>query len=343
MRAAVASAGSVHVEDVADPVPGPGQVLVAPLACGICGSDLHLLDTQAATPDFVPPMVLGHEFVGEIVDFGPDTDRTLRRGAIVTSVPYIDRPGGTELVGLSTVATGALAERVVLQEHRLLLVPDGVPPEHAALTEPLAVGVHAVAAADLMPGDVALVIGCGPVGLSVLAALKAAGRGPIVAADFSAGRRSLAEKLGADIVIDPAEHSPYTAWSDLAGPGLPPSPLITGTQRPNTVVFECVGMPGILNTVTESVLPHTRIFVVGVCLQPDTILPAVAITKELSLRFIFAYRPEEFARALQRIADGSVDPLAFITATLPLDQAPTAFTELRKPDHHCKILITPTP
>ena len=88
MRAAVAKAGAIEVEDVPDPVPGPGQVLVAPAACGICGSDLHLLEMQATTPELVAPLVLGHEFVGEIVDFGPDTTRRLRTGSVVTSVPW---------------------------------------------------------------------------------------------------------------------------------------------------------------------------------------------------------------------------------------------------------------
>lgn len=149
-------------------------------------------------PDLVPAMVLGHEYVGELLDYGPDTDRTLAPGSIVTSVPYLDTPDGPQLIGLAPAATGGLAERMVLQESRLLPVPDLDNAAYAALAEPLAVGAHAVGAADMAAGDVALVIGCGPVG---------------VAADFSPGRRALAEKIGADEVVDPSDVSPYIAAS----------------------------------------------------------------------------------------------------------------------------------
>nr|MDT0525949.1 hypothetical protein [Streptomyces sp. DSM 41633] len=102
------------------------------------------------------------------------------------------------------------------------------------------------------------------------------------------------------------------------------------------------GVPGILATVTDSVPPHTRIVVVGVCQQPDTITPVIGITKELSIRFVFAYRPDEFARALDWIVTGTVDVGPFVTATLPLEAATEAFDELRQPDRHCKILLLPS-
>ncbi|QRY51084.1 zinc-binding dehydrogenase [Mycolicibacterium septicum] len=342
MKAVVAQRGSVSVETVSDPIPGPGQVLVAPLACGICGSDLHLVESQAAMPDLVPAMVLGHEFVGELLDYGPGTERSIPIGMPVTSVPYLDTGDGPQLVGLSPAVTGGLAERLVLQEKRLLPVSGYIPLRYAAVAEPLAVGVHAVAAANMQPGDAVLVVGCGPVGLSVIACLKAAGVGPVVAADFSPARRALAEEIGADVVIDPAVSSPYRSWTELAGAPVPMSPLMDAPMRANTVVFECVGVPGILATVMDSVPPHTRIVVVGVCQQPDTITPVIGITKELSIRFVFAYRPDEFARALDWIVTGTVDVAPFVTATLPLEAATEAFDELRQPDRHCKILLLPS-
>ncbi len=342
MKAVVTQRGSVSIGEVAEPVPGRGQVLVAPLACGICGSDLHLVESQAAMPDLLPAIVLGHEFVGELLDYGPGAERTIPLGTPVTSVPYLDTGDGPQLVGLSPAVTGGLAERLVLQERRLLPVAGDVPLRYAAFAEPLAVGVHAVAAADLQSGDTVLVVGCGPVGLSVIACLKAAGVGPVVAADFSPSRRALAEQIGADVVVDPAASSPYQSWTELAGVPVPMSPLMDSPQQANTVVFECVGVPGILATVMDSAPPHTRIVVVGVCMQPDTITPVVGITKELSIRFVFAYRPDEFAKALDWIVSGTVDVAPFVTATLPLDAATEAFDELRQPDKHCKILLLPT-
>lgn len=341
MHAAVARAGRVELETVDDPVPAAGQVLVEPIACGLCGSDLHLLETQAAMPDLMPAMTLGHEFVGRVLDYGPDTERRLPVGSVVTSVPYLDTAVGPQLVGMSLLAPGALAERMVLQERRLLPVPPTVPPHIAALAEPLAVGEHAVSTAKLQDSDVALVIGCGPVGLATIVALKVRGHGPVVAADFSADRRLLAETVGADVVVDPAQTSPYTAWSELAGPELPLSPLWEQPLDARTVVFECVGTQGMLQTVLDAVPPHTRVVVVGVCQTPDTIIPVVAITKEISLQFVYAYRPDEFADTLDRIAAGRLKVGPLITAVLPLEETPKAISELAPPSKHCKILITP--
>ena len=233
---------------------------------------------------------------------------------------------------------------MVLQERRLLAVPNGLDASRAAVTEPLAVGVHAVSAAALAADDVPLVLGCGPIGLAVIAALKVAGHGPVVAADFSAARRSLAETMGADVIVDPAEQSPYVTWLGLAGDPLPPSPLLAGKDPPaRTVVFDCVGAPGLLAQFIELVPSHSRLVVVGVCATTDSFVPVRAIEKELSMQFVFAYRPEEFARALHLIADGLVDVGPWITGTCDLDGVATAFTDLASPDVHCKILVTPDP
>ena len=121
----------------------------------------------------------------------------------------------------------------------------------------MAVGLHAVAKANLAEGDLPLVIGCGPVGLAVIAGLKLAGAAPIIAADFSPKRRALAEGLGADIAVDPAQTSPYRKWGELAIPegGEADSPLSTmmgvGPQLRPGVIFECVGVPGVLQQILE--------------------------------------------------------------------------------------------
>ena len=215
MRAAVTRGGRLVLGDVPEPVPSSGHVVVRSLSAGICGSDLHAL---ADFPHFtglmdsvgVPALdpgadcVFGHEFCAEIVEHGPDTAGTLPVGSRVCSVPIILGPTGVEQIGYSNAYPGALAEHMVLQELLLLPVPDALDTDLAALTEPLAVGEHAVGLADLHPGQPCLVVGCGPVGLAVIAALKGRGHGPVLAADFSPTRRRLAEAFGADEVIDPA-------------------------------------------------------------------------------------------------------------------------------------------
>ena len=182
MRAAVMRGGKLHVDRVPDPVPGPGQVLVRTLACGICGSDLHTLrhvdqlihvHQRAGLPVMDPTrdVVMGHEFCAEILEHGPGCARTLATGARVCSMPVAFGPQGVRAIGYSNADPGGYGERMVLNELLLLPVPNGLPTEHAALTEPMAVGVHAVAKARLEPGDASLVVGCGPVGLAVIAAL----------------------------------------------------------------------------------------------------------------------------------------------------------------------------
>jgi 2-desacetyl-2-hydroxyethyl bacteriochlorophyllide A dehydrogenase len=344
VRAAVARAGRITVEDVADPVPAEGQVLVAALACGICGSDLHMLDILGTLGSDGPALVFGHEFCAEVLDHGPGTVRRFAPGTRVCAVPYATGPEGPELIGYSTRFPGGFAERLVVDAERLVAVPDDLATEHAALTEPLAVGVHAVATARLTPGAPALVVGCGPIGLAVIAVLKARGHGPIVAADFSPARRVHAERLGADVVVDPSDQSPYERWTHLGAEALLPSPLLdagVGPRPPASVVFECVGVPGVLQQVIDGAPLHAHVVVVGVCTQPDTIQPATAITKELSLDFVFAYRAAEFAEALRLLADGAVDASSFVTDSVGLDGVDNAFARLRTPDDQVKVIVRP--
>jgi threonine dehydrogenase-like Zn-dependent dehydrogenase len=340
VRAAVSRVGGFEVVEMDEPVPGPGQVLVRTLACGICGSDLHAaadlrhfaeLTAAAGGPVLDPErgIVLGHEFCAEIVDFGPATERTLPVGGRVCSVPIVLGPGGTEAIGYSNQLPGGLAELMVLQEALLLPVPDGLGSERAALTEPLAVGEHAVNLARLTGDEACLVVGCGPIGLAVVAALKERGAGPVVAADFSPTRRRLAELVGADEVVDPAVASPHARWADQ---GVPPR---------QAVVFEAVGVPGVLQAIFREAPPRTRVVVVGVCMQTDRIEPFFAAVKELEVRFAFGYTREEFAITLDRLARGALPSAGLVTSVVGLDGVAAAFEALRHPGEHGKVLVRP--
>jgi threonine dehydrogenase-like Zn-dependent dehydrogenase len=355
MRAAVTRGGRLVVGDVADPVPSSGHVVVRSLSAGICGSDLHALAdfghfTGLMESVGVPALdsradcVFGHEFCAEIVEHGPDTSATLPVGTRVCSVPIIVGPSGVEQIGYSNVYPGALAEHMVLQELLLLPVPDALDTDLAALTEPLAVGEHAVGLAGLAPGQPCLVVGCGPVGLAVIAALKARGHGPVLAADFSPTRRRLAEAFGADEVLDPAEGSPHDRWSDF---GIARTVMerigsaMMGGAVTDPVIFEAVGVPGMLQSLIAEGPPHSRIVVVGVCMHTDTIEPFMAVTKEMELRFSFGYTPAEFAATLGRLAEGVPGADLLVTSTVDLAGAPGAFDTLRTPGEHGKILVTP--
>ena len=357
MRAAIARRGEIVVDDLPTPEPGPGEVLVRTRACGICGSDLHALHHGrrlaplmrkagsffTADPDL--DLVPGHEFCAEVVDYGPGTTGQIPVGSLVCSEPALFTPAGLEPIGFSNDVPGGYGQYMKLMEGLLVPVPNGLPAEHAALTEPMAVGVHAVAKAGLPPGAAVLVVGCGPVGLAVIGALKLAGAEQIIAADFSPKRRSLAEAMGADAVVDPAVMSPYERFQDLAqvDPArAAPRPIWRGgpSLRPQ-VIFECVGVPGVLASVLEGAEPGARVVVVGVCMEQDHFEPIYAINKEIEVRFVFGHSPDEFAATLRHIAEGDLPVEDLITAKVGLDGVAGAFEALADPEEHAKILIDP--
>ena len=328
------------VDSVPDPVPGPGEVLVRTLACGICGSDLHALVhademVEAARASGMPfgldpsrDVVMGHEFCAEVLDYGPDTPAALKTGTRVVSVPLMFRGSAMHGVGYSNDVPGGYGERMVLSSSLVLEVPNGLPTEHAALTEPMAVGLHAVEKGRLGPHDAALVYGCGPVGLAVIAALKLRNVEPIVAADYSPMRRRLAEAMGAHGVVDPKERPAIDAYRELAD------------LRPS-VLFECVGVPGVLDQIMRQAPLASRIVVAGVCMQRDAIWPMIGINKELNLQFVFGYQPQEFAETLRALADGKIVVDSLVTGRVGVDGVAQAFTDLGSPEAHAKILVEP--
>jgi threonine dehydrogenase-like Zn-dependent dehydrogenase len=346
MRAAVLNGGNLVVrDDVPEPVPGFGQVLVEVAACGICGSDLHfakhgqtILDLgkeMKGLPDFgAAPDVdlsrdvyMGHEFSARVLEAGPDTVAPAP-GTVVTSIPILLSMNGIEPIVYSNTVMGGYADRMLLSAPMLVEVPGGTDPRHAALCEPMAVGLHAVNRSGIAPGAGALVLGCGPVGLAVVASLKLRSIEPIVGCDLSPARRALALRMGAHEVVDPGEEAPFDAWSRV------------GQTRP-LVTFEAIGVPGIIDSVLAAAPPRSTLVVVGVCMERDRITPFFAVTKEFDVRFCLAYDPNEFNQSMRAIAEGAIDVRPMITGEVGLDGVPEAFAALASPEEHCKILVVP--
>jgi len=346
------------VDNIPTPVPGAGEALVKTLACGICGSDLHTLkhaeklveaSRKHGAPfvmDLARDVVMGHEFCAEVVDYGPHTQKRLKPGTRVCAMPVVINPRGVGSVGYSNENPGGYGELMRLTEFLLLEVPNGLSTERAALTEPMAVGYHAVQKARLGKDDAPLVIGCGPVGLAVIAALKLSGVHPIVAADFSPRRRELARQMGADLVVDPKEKSPYESWRQMAtysdpskAPMLPP--WMPGPAVRPAVIFECVGLPGVIDSIMLASPGNARIVVVGVCMDRDQIEPLTGISKELNIQFVLGYSPEEFAVTLSHLAEGRINGDPLITGKVGVEGVAKAFEDLASPETHAKILVEP--
>ena len=358
MRAAVFRKGSIVVDTLPDPVPVQGQVLVRTLACGICGSDLHAakhthqfvnLAKRAGnrwSMDADRDVVFGHEFCCEVIEYGPNTPARLAPGTLVCSMPMTLAGETVQGIGYSNDIAGGFAQYMPLADRMLLAVPNGLPAEKAALTEPLAVGWHAVQHARLTSDDVPLVVGCGPVGLAVIAGLAIKNVHPIIAADYSPARRALALKMGADIVIDPAEVSPYETWRQTATPeGFDGSRYAQlfglGPKMRPAVIFECVGVPGVIQQVMEGAPAGARVIVVGVCMETDRLEPFFGIVKQLNVQFVLAYTAAEFAESLGFIAEGKVDVSPLVTGTVGLDGVSGAFADLSNPEKHAKVMVDP--
>src|ERR1700744_1400056 len=202
MRAVSCLQGELSVVDLPAPRPAAGQLLLDVLRCGICGSDLHAKDHSDELADAMSavgyehsvasdtPVVFGHEFCGQVVERGRGANKRFKVGASVVSFPVLRAHQGVHLTGLSPLAPGAYAEQVLAEAAMSFVVPNGLDPSIAALTEPMAVGLHAVQRSDIARRDVAVVVGCGPVGLAIICHLKAKGVETIVASDFSPGRRA---------------------------------------------------------------------------------------------------------------------------------------------------------
>ena len=379
MKAVSCLSGELSVIDLPAPRPAAGQLLLDVRRCGICGSDMHAKDhadeltevmEAVGYPDFMrssTPVVLGHEFCGEVAERGQGTPKEFKPGTTVVSFPLVRAAGGVHLTGLSALAPGGYAEQVLAEAALSFVVPNGLDVDTAALTEPMAVALHAVRRSEISRRDTAVVIGCGPVGLAVICHLKAMKVGTIIASDFSPGRRALAARCGAHVVVDPAVDSPYSSFEGQKGV-ITAAPQLyelgvgsmeklrkvpgwqhlyrfaerlgaAGPKRP--VIFECVGVPGMIDGIISAAPVQSRVVVAGVCMGDDKIRPTTANGKEIDLRFVFGYTPLEFRDTLHLLAEGKVDASALVTGTVGLDGVQAAFDALGDPEAHAKVLIDP--
>ena len=335
MKAAVFKAVGqpLVVETAPGPTPRSGQLVVKVGYCGICGTDLH--STREGDSTVEHGCILGHEFVGEVAEAGRDLKARWQVGERVCALPFLGcgacaacvngRPfecATVQLTGLQ--APGGFAEYVKTGARETLPLPDALPMESAALIEPLAVALHALRVAKLRAGQRVLITGAGPIGLAVALWARFLGARDVVVSEFAEQRKALARKMGAGAVIDPAGRL-AEQFADACG------------GEPDLIV-ECVGAPGLLQQCVEAAPRHCILVPVGVCEQPDTFMPFLALVKELRFQFAIAYTRDDFETVISMLAQGRLEASEMITDIVPLKDMPEAFEALRRPSHQCKVL-----
>jgi (R,R)-butanediol dehydrogenase/meso-butanediol dehydrogenase/diacetyl reductase len=208
-------------------------------------------------------------------------------------------------------------------------LPEGVTWEEGAMVEPLAVGLHAVTKSEMQLGARVLIIGAGPIGLSVAAFSALRGASAVVVSERAPARREAATAFGATAVVDPTKVEDLGAeFARLAG-------------GPPDVIFDCVGVPGIIQSCIDLSRARGTIVVVGVCMKEDKVIPISAILKELRVQFILGYVDEDFAKVLDFLQAGKINAAAMVTDRVSLGELPDAFEGLRQPGNQIKMLILP--
>ena len=322
------------IENVPDPTPGPTDLVVEVRCCGICGSDL----LAASEPGGLPQgCVMGHEFSGEVVEVGSDAREKFQPGDRVTAIPGIgcgacaDCLSGDvmhctalKITGLGQLP-GAYAQYVRVGSNESVRLPDSVNFSLGALVEPLAVGLHAVKAAELEPGQDVLVLGAGPIGLAVILWSRFLGARNILVSEPAQGRRAMATALGATAVAEQAGAAAEILAERSAG----------GAD----ITFECVGRPGLLAQSVSLAPARSKVVVAGVCMRPDQFVPGVAVVKELRLEFVLAYHKADFQLTLDMLDAGRIDPWPMVTDRIDLAGLPEAFEALKQPAEQCKVLV----
>lgn len=329
----VVPGGGVEHVDLPDPSPAPDGAVVAVHSCGICGSDVHLVEAGVRRHG----MVLGHELSGTVVEVGREV-RDLQPGQVVAVNPL----GGCgtceacrrqlpllcqRVPNLGLTAPGGFAELIAVPRPQLFPLPEGVEPELGAHAEPLAVALHAIGLAGGLPGDDALVFGVGPIGLRVVMALRAAGAGRIVAVGRSPGRRAAALAVGADVVLDSRETN---VVEYAAAEGLAFAQAYECSAAPDALA-QCVPALAIGGTVVEVALPS----------EPARIDTRMMVGRNLHLAGSCAFGAPEYVRALDLLCTGRLDVAPLVSERVALAEAPDALRRLTRPEHLVGVLVQP--
>ena len=319
------------VQDVPKPVCGPADVLIKVKNAGVCGTDLHIAEWDAWAQGRVkPPLVLGHEFAGEIVEVGDAVEGTLEIGQMVTAEGHIVcghclqcRTGNghicqkTKIIGVDRA--GAFAEFIAMPATNVMRL-DGIPPEIGAIMDPMGNGFHTVLTAEI-PGSVVLVLGCGPIGCFAVGIARAAGARAVIAVDVNPKRLALAEKMGATRAIKP-------------GPEVEKVVLELSEGNGADVVCEMSGAPPALHNAFQCVRYGGRVQLLGIPAGEVPINFATEIIfKGITIYGVIGRKMYETWNQMQRyLRSGIFDPRPVITHRFPLERIDDALAAIKSGD-----------
>ncbi len=341
MKASVFQTAGAPLAVIDTPEPGilAGDLLIKVGYSGVCGTDLHL--TQPGVPSsLLSGAILGHEFSGEVAGVGREARGGWREGDRVTVMPYRPCPAcgalckdGLDIICpnvayLGIARPGGNAQFVAVGAGQALKLPQPVDLKSGALVEPLAVGFHAVRKAGSLPGKRVLVIGAGPVGLSVLLFARLAGARGVVVSEPRESARRRAMAMGASSTFDPRAGDVAEAHGDLTG-------------GPPEVIFECVGTPGMIEESARIAPLFGRVIVVGACMEVDHFRPIVALAKELTMTFVLGHTRGDFQFVIDGLADGRIDASPLVTEVTGFEGFAASFEALRSGADSCKLLLKP--
>lgn len=318
-------------ETLPDPTPGAGQVVVKVGHCGICGSDLHM--TEDAAYGCKHGDVLGHEFAGEVVALGREAEG-LKTGDLVSVIPLKScgncehcRKGEVQWCARFGLQGGGYAEFALTRLNQCVKLPADVSLADGAIIEPLAVALHGVNLSGMKAGDKVLVLGAGPIGLAVAFWARRMCAAKVAVQDIATFQQQRALDMGADqFLVDPADPV-GSAERALGGPA--------------DVVFECVGIPGLIDQAVRQVRERGTILLLGLCTRPDTFNSFAMLQKEARLITSAFFTRQEYEAALDALNAGASEPRLLVTDTIALDAVPEVFESLKQRSGQCKVLIAP--
>lgn len=321
----------LKLDTLPDPTPQAGELVVKVGRCGICGSDLHM--TEDATFGKTAGDVLGHEFAGEVVALGKGT-QGVRLGDLVSVIPLqscghcaacqAGEPSWCDHFGLQG---GGYAEYAITRPNQCVKLPQSASLDDGAIIEPLAVALHGVNMSGLKAGDKVLILGAGPIGLAVAFWARRKGAAAVVIQDIAAHQQERALAMGATgFVIGPADP-------------------VGGAERAlggkADIVFECVGIPGLIAQAVDQLRNRGTILLLGLCAKLDTFNSFAMLSKEVRLITSAFFTTQEYEAALDALDAGAAEPRLLITDTISLADTPGRFEALRTRTKDCKVLIAP--